>query len=725
VRPFSPPAGWILAAVSLMILAAGVGYVTWWITTPGDCTALIPSPRVWQADGLRPELRRACALHPGEVIVASRRSGAAVVTYTTRRNGDRIDVNLGQTPADLAAALRGGWSILVFTVSFFTLACYAFLRRRRDRAVGPLLLCASALLASSAVTALGLPASATSGAPFALYLVNVEVSYTTAWGALVAWALVFPRGTPLRPGSAAAVYLGPTVVLLAGALAVPAPWGSTGWVGQTMTLQGVITVAAILTAAALAFDRLRRAADPVTRQQLRWLAAGGCIPAALVLAGWFVPALITGSPLLPTAWLGLPGLAFVFALAIAMLRYRLFELDVILSRSVVYALLSLCVVTLHLGIVTTLATIVQSSTATVSGAAVVAVAVSPLRRILQRNVNRLMYGDRDDPYAALRQLGRRLSATTEPAQVMFEVAADVSRALRVPFVAVDLLVDREMTRVAMAGGRQPDSDLVEEQLMHRGEPLGRLVASTRAAGEPLGPADRRLLADLAGQVGAAAQVVLLNLDLQRARERLVLAREEERRSLRRTLHDDVGPTVAALALRAETARRLLADADPPPDPALVELGVIRRDAAAVAARLRVLAYELRPPALDDRGLIGALEERARQLAPFDVTVEATHLADLPAGVEVAAYRIAVEAMTNASRHSGADGCRLRIHRDPRDLLVLEVTDGGRGLGTGLVTGVGISAIRERAEELGGRCHFEDLPGGGTRVIAELPIVGVR
>lgn len=731
-RPVGP--GWVAAAAVSVVLAAGAAYVAWWLATPVDCTTLPPKARVWTAAGLRPEVLPPCPVRDGDLVVGVDRPGPGVVRYEIERAGSPVVVDVPLVPPDLGAALREGWSIAVFTWSLFVLACYVFVRRRAEPAAGALLVFAGGLLASSAATMLGLPGSAADTGWRWLYLANVQVSYTLAWAGLVAFAVTFPTPLPwlLRRGRAAAVYLAPLLLLAVGALAVPGPLGSTGWVGGVTAVQGVITVAAVLAGVVITVRRFRVAGnDPIARQQLRWVGAGGWTSSALVLAGWFLPELITGDPLLPQGWIGLPGLATVAALGVAVLRYRLFDLDAVVGRSIVYAALTASVVALYLGVVTVLASILQtsaSSPAAVAGAAVVAVAVNPLRVGLQRGVSRLLYGDRDDPYAALSRLSITLgSATASSAGVLPAAAVDVARAMRVPFVAIDLGSGAEPARIATAGTPPSGSELTEVPLTHRGEVIGRLVVAARAPGERPSAADRRLLTDLAGQVGAAAQVVMLNADLQRSRERLVLAREEERRALRRTLHDDIGPTVAGLALRAETVRRLLPGVGPD-DRAATELGTLRRDATAAATDLRRLAYDLRPPALDELGLVGALTEHAHRLAPLSVTVAATPgdgAAELPAAVEVAAFRIAVEAMTNSARHSGAGCCDVRFSRPDPHVLVVEVRDDGAGLPAGFRAGVGVSSMRERAVELGGECVLQRGPGGGTQVTARLPIGGAR
>ncbi|MGH8774897.1 MAG: sensor histidine kinase [Jiangellaceae bacterium] len=244
--------------------------------------------------------------------------------------------------------------------------------------------------------------------------------------------------------------------------------------------------------------------------------------------------------------------------------------------------------------------------------------------------------------------------------------------------------------------------------------------SPRTPAEPFSRADQRLLDDLARRVSAAARELSLRTDLQRSRERLVLAREEERRRLRRTLHDDLGPAVAGLGVRTEAARRLV-ETDPPA--ASAALAGVRDGAQGLVADIRQLAYDLRPPALDELGLAGALRQHARGIdAPQVAVTTDGEFGDLPAAVEAAAYRIALEAVTNTIRHAQAARCSIQVAAVDGSLEV-RVADDGRGLPAGVRSGVGMAAMRERAGELSGSVRVESRAGGGTIVVASLPIGG--
>jgi signal transduction histidine kinase len=213
----------------------------------------------------------------------------------------------------------------------------------------------------------------------------------------------------------------------------------------------------------------------------------------------------------------------------------------------------------------------------------------------------------------------------------------------------------------------------------------------------------------------------LNADLQQSRERLVTAQEEERRRLRRDLHDGVGPTLASLSQRLDTAADFVKS---DPEKSIHLLSELKGQVKGTVAEIRRLVYALRPPVLDEFGLVSAIQEH---VAPYtgpnglQVTFDVTKpMPPLPAAVEVAAYRIALEAFTNIVNHAEASTCQIKIKIE-KDSLLLEISDNGKGLSSNTHGGIGLTSMRERAAELGGEFRAEDLPNGGTRVTAQLPI----
>ena len=256
-------------------------------------------------------------------------------------------------------------------------------------------------------------------------------------------------------------------------------------------------------------------------------------------------------------------------------------------------------------------------------------------------------------------------------------------------------------------------------LVYQSEPIGQLIVAPRALNQTFTPAEQRLLTDLARQAGLAAHAVQLTADLQRSRERLVTTREEERRRLRRDLHDGVGPMLAALSLKVGMLRHVIPS---DPDAAIVQATELRDQIRGVIADIRRTVYDLRPPALDELGLVQALREQAAQYAAqgLYVTVETPEpMPTLSAAVEVAVYRISLEALTNVTRHAEARHCRVRVI--VQDELQLEISDDGRGLAENQRSGVGLMSMRERATELGGSFTLESQPNAGTVIRVVLPL----
>jgi signal transduction histidine kinase len=256
-------------------------------------------------------------------------------------------------------------------------------------------------------------------------------------------------------------------------------------------------------------------------------------------------------------------------------------------------------------------------------------------------------------------------------------------------------------------------------ITYRDQEVGRVVLPARGLRSRLSRRDEQLLADLVRQAATAARTSQLADELQDSRERLVAAREEERRRIRRDLHDGLGPSLSGVVYQLESAR-LLVDKDP--QAAKETIAGLSGHVQDVVADVRRLVHDLRPPALDDRGLVGALAQQAERISDtgLSVSVDATDLGNLPAAVEVAAYRIAGEALTNVTRHAHARRATVRLLRDDRDLLV-EVVDDGSGIAPEAQAGVGLVSLRERAAELGGRSEVTCPATGGTVVRAWLPL----
>jgi signal transduction histidine kinase len=457
------------------------------------------------------------------------------------------------------------------------------------------------------------------------------------------------------------------------------------------------------------------------RQQLKWVAYALAVVAVVVDNGGFAAPLAGGQTVLHAA----AGVGFAAAVTIAVYKYRLYDIDIIINRTLVYLLLSGIIAGGYIAIVTGIGALVPHHGLAVEllAAGLAAVVFSPLRNRLQALVNRMMYGDRDDPYAALSKLATRLAATLSPDQVLPAIVDNVTSALRIPYAAIEVPDGDRAPRIAAARGALPPGAVpLRAPLTSSGTHVGDLVVAPRR-GETFNQADRRLLDGLAHHAGTAVHAADLTTQLQRSRERLVTAREEERRRIRRDLHDGLGPALAGITMQLDAARRLIRRDQ---DAAGQLLQHLREQTQAAIADIRRLVYELRPPALDDLGLTGALTQHAAACsAPggLQVSVDAgPGLPALPAAVEVAAYRIATEAVTNVTRHADARTATVNLTAG-HGMLQVDITDDGRGVSPVHRVGVGLTSMRERAEELGGTCTLLPRPGGGSIVSAELPLAG--
>ncbi len=473
--------------------------------------------------------------------------------------------------------------------------------------------------------------------------------------------------------------------------------------GTFLLLGLVLAVAAVVV-------RFRRSRGAERQQMKVFLLAA--TPLVFLPLGDLVPGWLGGIPLM-LALFGLP-----IAIAVAVLRYRLDGIDVVINRALVYGALTTLVIAVYVFVVGYLGAALRREddlTISLVATGIVAVLFAPARDRLQRAVDRLLYGRRGEPYAALAQLGERLEGTLAPDAVLPAIVSTVREALRLPYAAIRLADD-----AAPVADGEPPATIEELPLLHSGAPVGTLVLGLRPGEAAFSPADRRLLGDLARQAGVAVSTVRLTADLQRSRERLVTAREEERRRLRRDLHDGLGAQLAGLTVQTGVLRSLITRDPAAADALAAEL---RGELKTAIADIRRLVHDLRPPALDELGLDGALQRLAERIgadgATLRVEVRAGDLPPLPAAVEVAAYRIVQEALTNVVRHAHAHRCLVEVAVDGADLVVT-VTDDGTGLPADRVAGVGLASMRERAAETGGTCEVVLGPGTGTTVRARLP-----
>ena len=550
--------------------------------------------------------------------------------------------------------------------------------------------------------------------------------------------LLFPSGRLVPRWTGLII---PLVIVQAVSLVVPitSPLSANNWPGWlngllALTIYGTIIVSQVY--------RYRRVSTPVQHQQTRWVAfaittvATGFLVFGLLFTTVFPAVNQPDTPyVLITLVYPLLLLLLPISVGIAILRYRLWDIDIIINRALVYGLLTAFVIGMYVLVVGYLGAVFRTNgnlVISLIATGLVAVLFQPLRNLLQRGINRLLYGLRDEPYVVLSRLGQRLKTTLDPDAVLSTIVATVREALKLSYAAIEVQEGADFA-LAASSGTPPAKEALRLPLVHQGEPVGTLLIAPRGRDDALTPADLRLLDDLTHQIGNAVHTVrltsdlqVLTQDLQRSREHLVTAREEERRRLRRDLHDGLGPMLSAIMLKVGLVRTLYQRDTSATDTLLNQL---EAEIELVIGDIRRLVYNLRPPALDELGLVGAIREYVARLGSeaqahhttLKVTVEAPEsLSTLPAAVEVAAYRIAQEAVTNVVRHAHAQACHVRLLAG--NTLQIEVHDDGKGFEEAHPAGVGLTSMRERAEELGGTFTISKAQPCGTQITAHLPLM---
>lgn len=539
---------------------------------------------------------------------------------------------------------------------------------------------------------------------------------------IVVLPLLFPEGRFLRGawGVASWTCMGAMVL---GALAVTvAPYDEQGarlppgvdadpttiWAlegASDVLVDGLqaLTLLALVVPIGVVVHRYRRSAG-TERDQMRWLLWG---------------ALVTATIIVLTVVLDLGALTDVvfflcitltpIAVTVAVVNPRLVPIEDLLGRTVLLSVLAVVLVVVDFLVVAALSLLLDDDMAQSQVVLVVLMTTvllySPLRQRLSRWLSR-----RSDPYDTVAGLASTLETTDDGGEQLAAVAEAVASAFGVGYVSVEVERSGGELLVATYGDRPAETrDL---PISYRDVRVGRLVLPTRGLRSRLSRRDEELLGDLVRQAAIVART-------SRLAEDLVSAREEERRRIRRDLHDGLGPALSGVVFQLESAR-LMVDKDP--ETAKTQITGVSAHVQDVVADVRRLVHDLRPPALDDRGLVGALRQQGEHLGP-EVTVTAGELDPLPAAVEVAAYRIASEAMTNVARHAGATRCAVRLEVVDSALLV-EIEDDGVGVAPDAEAGVGLVALRERATELGGRAEVTCPSTGGTVVRALLPLRSV-
>ncbi len=425
-------------------------------------------------------------------------------------------------------------------------------------------------------------------------------------------------------------------------------------------------------------------------------------------------------------------IAFPCVLLYGVVRHGVLDIGVVIRRSTVYGLTAIALAAAYATVAwaATTASAAHSGTGRVLATGVVALIAMPVYVRSHQLVDSRLFGNRRDPAAVLAAIGMTVEQAPQGTAALEFVAATLGRELRLPYVAVVLHVAidaraGEPVTVRAAAAGVPTDDLDHFELIGPAGSIGELVVARRTPHEPFRPDERAALQGIARHVAVLASNVALTEQLLASRRQLVTAREEERRRIRRDLHDGLGPTLASVCLGLGAAcERIGGD---------TELGAfltqLEDELHAAVDEIRQLVYDLRPPALDELGLVGAVREHVATLASravesdtaLELHVESTDVTgELPAAVEVAAYRIALEAITNVTRHAFAHHCWVRFDASP-DALYVEIEDDGQGVGAERRAGVGLRSMHDRATELGGELFVRACIPHGTLIQASLPL----
>ena len=471
--------------------------------------------------------------------------------------------------------------------------------------------------------------------------------------------------------------------------------------------------------------RLRRSAGD-ERQQVKWLAYFVATAVACQILVFELPGGLLFPEIFHTIWydlmIGVVLIGFPVTIGVAIFKYRLYDIDIIINRTLVYGALTVMIVAIYILIVAGSSLIFHNENnliASLVATAVIAVLFHPVRARLQAAVNRWLYGERDDPAGVLTRLTSQLETTSSGDSLLAVLVETIASSLKLPYVALWLEGQEGRLTLAADAGACP-AQVERMSLQYQQETIGQLVVAPRAPGEDLSADDRRLLAAIARLTATTARTIQLTDQVQEARIRTVSAREEERRRLRRDLHDGLGPVLASQGLKLAAARQLVREK---PDVTERLLDEVMSQSENTVAEVRRLVYALRPPTLDELGLVEAIREHVDVTAAnagVQITVVAPDtLPEIPAAIEVAAFRVVQEALNNVIRHAQARCCTITITTNRALRICIE--DDGAGLPMETRSGVGLQSMRERATEVGGECVIENRAQGGVTVRFSLPL----
>ncbi|HXY72389.1 MAG TPA: histidine kinase [Actinomycetota bacterium] len=665
------------------------------------------------------------------------------------------------------------WGLFMVTGFTYIVAALAIVRRRPGNAIGWLFFFISGVLgASIAMTEYGIYAITKSPGSLpapGIVLVFAEPTPVLTLSGIILMLLLFPTGRPVSRRWRPVVWLTVASIVLSvvGHAVIPHrvvdawsdmlshthtsaanPWGIAALArakAPATTLVALMVWATGFLAVVSLFVRRRRA-DAVERTQLRWLAyvvgiAAGWIavmlPIAIVVGsnGW--AGTLFWQVITPLVALGIP-----ISVGIAIVRYRLFDIDVVISKTIVYGTLAVFITIVYVAIVVGIGQVAGSvSTPALSAiaAAVVAIAFQPVRRRVQRVANRFVYGNRATPYEVLSDFSDRVAEAYSTDDVLPRMAEIVASGTGVSRAEVWLRVGSEFVPRASwpdakgAGndhGPEPARPLrvtghelpefgdgrASFPVRHQGDLLGAIVVEASAA-DPLTPAKEKLIMDLAAQAGLVLRNARLLEELRASRQRIVTAQDERARALERNIHDGAQQQLVALAIKLKLASSM-AERDPAKTGEM--LSGLQQDATDALENLRDLARGIYPPLLADKGLPAALQAQIRK-ATLPISLDADGIGRYPQEVEAAVYFCALEALQNVSKYANAGRARVRLAASNGD-LTFAVEDDGAGFDPGSTGyGTGLQGMADRLEALGGDLAVRSSPGTGTQVEGRVPV----
>jgi signal transduction histidine kinase len=534
-------------------------------------------------------------------------------------------------------------------------------------------------------------------------------SFSWSWGVFCCLPLIlqlFPNGKPVSRHWRVLVWLTVGSVALGNAFTGPTPeYGASSfldvpWWAITEEISQNLAPLVFAGSVASLVVRFIRGTE-IVRQQVLWLLVAVVVVLLINVPLMFQDNVPTGRYIL---------ILFSFPLipvgvTIAVLRHGLYDVRIVLSRVVLYAVLTAGVIAIYIGLVAVLDRVLRGAGAPVVAALGIALAFNPVRVRLQRLVDRAVYGNRRDPVAAVSAVGQRLAGDD-----LGGVVDALRDTLRLSYVAI------EKPDGSIASSGEPTASLQTWPLTYDGKPVGILIIGPRPGEPRLSRTDQRVMDLVAAPIAIVLHAQVLTEDLKASRERVIDAAEDERTRMRRELHDSLGPLLTGAALKADSIGLAARHRPQRAESLANELAEQLRQSVEAVRRL---AYALRPAALDELGLVGALREEGDRLGSVKVTVEAPEsLPTLPSSVEVAAYRIAAEALTNVVRHSDAKLASVRLTTDDGTLKMV-ITDDGSSNGP-WSPGLGLTSVQLRASEVGGSCEAGPTADGG-RVTAILPL----